>query len=329
MVKEEIYDFIVVGGGPVGLHAGLKAALLNHTALVLDKGRKWCRIWFVPRVDNIPTYPDGISGKELVNAGRRALKKYENKARLNDFFEVVGIEKKDTFLVKAIGTKAKRTEEFRSRAVILATGVVDNQPEIGGSIRPILPYANKGLVHYCLFCDGHMMTGQDVAVIGHQVLAVHTASDLGWFEAKSVTILTHGREMFEEEKLKEEEKKEHLGKLAEQGVEIATERITDFFGSGDGFFGVKLADGSERRFDSGMVALGLYKINNELAISLGGKVDKDGYIVTDEDCRVLDDSGNPIEGLYAVGDVRNDWNQIPIGFGDAERAVIHAYAYHL
>lgn len=329
MAEEEIYDFIVVGGGPVGLHAGLKAALLNHTSLVLDKGRKWCRIWFVPRVDNIPTYPDGISGEDLVNAGRRALKKYGEKVRLNDFFEVIEIEKKDTFLVKAIGKRAKRTEEFRSRAVILATGVIDRQPEIDGSIQPILPYANKGLVHYCLFCDGHMMTGQDVAVIGHQSLAVHTAFDLGYFEAESVTILTNGKKMFWEEETDQKEIEGHLEKLADQGVEIVADSITGLFGLDDDFLGVKLADGSERRFDSGMVALGLYKINNELAINLGGQVDEDGYVVTDEDCRVLDDSGNPIGGLYAIGDVRNDWNQIPIGFGDAERAVIHAYAYYL
>lgn len=320
MPEEEIYDFIVVGGGPVGLHAGLKAALLNHTALVLDKGRKWCRIWFVPRVDNIPTHPEGISGSDLVNLGRKALKKYEDKVELKDLFEVVEIEKEDGFKVKAMSKRAKETVEFRSRAVILATGVIDRQPEIGGSIQPILPYANKGLVHYCLFCDGHMMTGQDVAVIGHGELAANTAFDLGFFGAKSVTILTHGKEMFEEER------EGLMDKLSAQGVENVKEKITGLFGLDENLLGVEFEDGSKRKFDSGMVALGLFRINNELVASLGGQLDEEGYIVTDEDCRVLDNSGSPIEGLYAVGDVRNDWNQITIGFGDAERAVIHAYA---
>ena len=90
MQEDEVYDFIIVGGGPVGMHAGLKAALLNHTALVLDKGRKWCRAWYVPRIDNIPGFPDGISGADLVNSGRKALKKYGKKADLKDFFEGPG-----------------------------------------------------------------------------------------------------------------------------------------------------------------------------------------------------------------------------------------------
>jgi len=32
-----------------------------------------------------------------------------------------------------------------------------------------------------------------------------------------------------------------------------------------------------------------------------------------------------IPGLYAVGDINYNWNQVVIGFGDAERAVIHAF----
>lgn len=327
MLEDEVYDFIVVGGGPVGLHAGLKAALLNHTALVLDKGRKWCRVWFVPRIDNIPGFPDGISGAELVNSGRAALKKYGKKVELKDFFEVKNIERGETYKVKALNNRTNRTEVFESKAVILATGVSDNQLLIDGSIQHILPYAGKGLVHYCMFCDGHMMTGQDVAVFGHTKFAVNTAVDLNWFEAGSVTILTNGKEMFEGEDLNEIENKEQLDRLADNEVEIVTTKIASLFGLDDDVLGVKFADGSEKKFETGMSALGVYRINNELAALLGGKLDEEGYVVIDSDSRVIDNSGNPIEGLYAAGDVTNDWNQIPIGFGHAERAAIHAYSY--
>jgi thioredoxin reductase (NADPH) len=329
MLEDQVYDFIVVGGGPVGLHAGLKAALLNHTALVLDKGRKWCRVWFVPRIDNIPGFPDGISGAELVNTGRAALKKYEKKVQLKDFYEVKNIEKGETYKVKALNNRTNRTEVFESKAVILATGISDNQPQIEGSIQHILPYAGKGLVHYCMFCDGHQMTGQDVAVFGHTKFAVNTAMDLGWFEAKSVTILTNGKEMFEGENLNEIERKEILDKLANHEVDVVTTEIANLFGLDDDVLGLKFTDGSERKYEAGMSALGVYRINNELATRLGGKLDSGGYVVIDSDSRVLDHSGDPIEGLYAAGDVTNDWNQIPIGFGHAERAVINAYGFYL
>ncbi|MCK5291728.1 MAG: NAD(P)/FAD-dependent oxidoreductase [Thermoplasmata archaeon] len=327
MLEDEVYDFIVVGGGPVGLHAGLKAALLNHTALVLDKGRKWCRVWFVPRIDNIPGFPDGISGADLVNSGREALKKHEKKVQLKDFLEVNSIEKGKTYKVKALNSRTNRTEVFESKAIILATGISDNQPLIDGSIQHILPYAGKGLVHYCMFCDGHRMAGQDVAVFGHTKFAVNTAMDLDWFEAKSVTILTNGKEMFEGEDLNEIEKKDILDKLEDHEVEAVTTEIASLFGLDDNVLGLKFTDGSERTFETGMSALGVYRINNELAALLGGKLDEEGYVIIDSDSRVLDNSGNPIEGLYAVGDVTDDWNQIPIGFGNAERAVIHAYSY--
>jgi thioredoxin reductase (NADPH) len=327
MLENEVYDFIVVGGGPVGLHAGLKAALLNHTALVLDKGRKWCRVWFVPRIDNIPGFPDGVSGADLVNSGRDALKKYGKKVEVKDFFEVKSIEKGETFKVKALNNRTDRTEIFQSKAVILATGVSDQQPTIQGSIEHIFPYAGKGLVHYCMFCDGHMMTGQNVAVFGHTKFAVNTAVDLNWFEAKSVTILTNGKEMFEGEDLNEIEKKEQSDRLADHEVDMITTEIASLFGLDDNVLGVKFTDGSERKFETGMSALGVYRINNELAALLGGKLDEEGYVVIDSDSRVLDSTGNPIEGLYAAGDVANDWNQIPIGFGHAERAAIHAYSY--
>jgi thioredoxin reductase (NADPH) len=329
MPEDDVYDFIVVGAGPVGLHAGLKAALLNQTALVLDKGRKWCRVWFVPRIDNVPGFPDGVSGADLVKAGRSALKKYDNKVTLKDFYEVKSIEKHERFKVKALNNRANRTEVFESRAVILATGVVDRQPEIEGSIKHILPYANKGLVHYCLFCDGHMMTGQDVVVFGHDSFAIHTAEDLSWFEAKSITIMTNGKEMFEGSGIDGLEKKELLEKTSELNVDIITNRITALFGHDEDFLGVRLDDGTERRFDAGMAALGLYRINNELAVLLGAKLDDEGYVVTDVDCRVLNRNGDVIEGFYAVGDIRSEWNQIVIGYGDAERAVINAYAYLL
>jgi len=172
-----------------------------------------------------------------------------------------------------------------------------------------------------------MMTGQDVAVFGHEKFAVDTASDLDWFDAKSITIVTNDKEMFEGQEIGEIEKSEMLDKMTELGVNIITGRITELFGLDDNFLGMNLSEGSERMFDAGMIALGLYKINNELATMLGGKLDEEGYVMTDSDCRVLDNQENPIKGLYAVGDVRSEWNQIVIGYGDAERAIIHAYAY--
>ncbi|MCI4361456.1 MAG: FAD-binding protein, partial [Thermoplasmata archaeon] len=85
-----------------------------------------------------------------------------------------------------------------------------------------------------------------------------------------------------------------------------------------------------RGYEKGFSALGWYDMHQGIPRSLGGRFDAEGYVVTDEDCRVLSaDQGEPIPGLYCIGDQRNGWNQIPEAWATAERAIIHAYGYYL
>jgi thioredoxin reductase len=71
-------------------------------------------------------------------------------------------------------------------------------------------------------------------------------------------------------------------------------------------------------------------MHGDIPRSLGCAFDTDGFVRTDEDCRALDATTlEPIPGLYAIGDLRNGWNQIPEAWATAERAVIHAYGYYL
>ena len=65
---KESYDFLIVGGGHAGLQAALKAALLGFSALVVDRGPKYSRSYYAPKMDNIPGFPDGVSGPLPVGA---------------------------------------------------------------------------------------------------------------------------------------------------------------------------------------------------------------------------------------------------------------------
>jgi hypothetical protein len=95
-------------------------------------------------------------------------------------------------------------------------------------------------------------------------------------------------------------------------------------------FGVRFADGSRRVYDRGFSGLGWYDMHDKIPRSLGCRFDRDGYVVTDEDCRAIAEAtGEPIPGLYCVGDQRNGWNQIPEAWATAERAVVHAWASYL
>ncbi|MCI4349276.1 MAG: NAD(P)/FAD-dependent oxidoreductase [Thermoplasmata archaeon] len=321
------YDMIVVGGGHAGLQAGLKAARLNHTACILDRGPKYSRSYYAPTMDNIPGFPDGISGHKLLDL---------------QIAQVRSVEEKVGYFTPARATTAAAEPaggyrvEFEwlgqrrsvlGRTLLLAMGVVDRIPIVGGSIETIFPWANFGIVDFCIFCDGHTFRGKTTAVIGSGRYAVETALDLRHFEPASIELLTHGAPLLADEP--EPERATLRGKLEAAGIPVHDPEIVGFDGIREKRLGIRFADGSVRTYDKGFSALPWYDLHGEIPASLGASFDRDGYVVTDEDGRVLDAGGRAIPGFYCAGDQRNGWNQIPEAWATAERAVIHAYSYYL
>lgn len=321
------YDLVVVGGGHAGLQAGLKAALLHQTAAVIDRGPKYSRSYYAPKMDNIPGFADGISGHKLLDAQIAAVRAWESRVGYFTPATVGAVRPMDGGFEVAFEW-LKQAQTTRGRAVVLALGVVDRMPVIEGKIEPIFPWANFGIVDFCIFCDGHLMTGKSVAVLGHDPDAARTALDLQHYEPTSVELFTQGRPALEG--AEEPERSELLGRLERARIPIVETAIVGFDGIREKRFHLRLADGTVRQFDKGFSALGWHSQHGEIPRSLGCRFDDEGYVVTDEDCRALSAAtGEPIPGLYVVGDLRNGWNQIPEAWAAAERAVIHAYGYYL
>jgi thioredoxin reductase (NADPH) len=322
----EAYDFVVVGGGHAGLQAGHKASLLGHTAAIIDRGPKYGRSYYSPKMDNIPGFPLGISGHKLLDAQVAAVKSAE---AVGYFTPARALRVERT----AAGYEVtfdwlKQTLVARGRALVLAQGVVDRIPEVGGKIDPIFPWANQALVDFCILCDGHELTGKSVAVIGHDAFAVRSALDVVHFRPTSVHLLTHGHPLLDGSP--DDERRDLTAAMAEHGIGTTESEIVGFDEIREKKFGVQFADGTRASWDRGFSALGWYDMHAEFPRSLGCRFDPDGYVVTDEDCRALSAAdGAPIPGLYCVGDQRNGWNQIPEAWATAERAVIHAYAWYL
>ncbi|MGI0132703.1 MAG: NAD(P)/FAD-dependent oxidoreductase [Thermoplasmata archaeon] len=321
------YDIVVVGGGHAGLQAGLKASLLHHTAAVIDRGPKYSRSYYAPRMDNIPGFPEGISGHALLDLQVGALRRAEERVGYFTPARVASVEPSDAGFSVTFEW-LKQSLVARSKAVILAMGVVDRIPVVGGRIDPIFPWANFALVDFCLLCDGHEMPGKSIAVIGHDGFAARLALDLLHFAPRSVEILTHGRPFLAEEPPAEREELER--RLAAAGIGHVDAEMVGFDGIREKRFYVRFEDGTVREYDRGFSGLGWYDLHAEIPRRLGARFDRDGFVVTDEDCRVIDGAtGGPIPGLYCVGDQRNGWNQIPEAWATAERAVVHAYASYL
>jgi thioredoxin reductase (NADPH) len=325
-VAEE-YDVLVAGGGHAGLQAALKTALLHYRALLVDKGPKFGRSYYAPRMDNIPGFPDGISGHKLLDLQIAQVRAHADRITYVTPATVVGAHFADgRFHVEFDWLTQRRT--VRGRALILAFGVVDRMPEIEGKIDAIFPWANFGIVHFCEFCDGHDLTGRSVAILGHDLYAAHLAQDLLHFEPKSVEILTLGEPFLGG--VAEEVRAPLLAELAAQQVSRVDAPITGYDGIREKVFTVKFADGTQRTYDRGFSGLGWWARNTEIPVALGCQLDEQGYVAVDEDMRARSaTTGAPIPGLYVVGDLNSGWNQIPEAWAAAERAVIHAYTAFL
>jgi thioredoxin reductase (NADPH) len=321
------YDVTVLGGGHAGLQAGLKVALLHHTAAIIDRGPKFGRSFYAPHMANIPGFPEGISGHKLLDTQIAAVKRQSERL---------------SYLTPARAVKATRndagfevtfewlgaTHTVGSSALILALGVVDRIPVVGGEIKSIFPWANAAIVDFCIFCDGHDLSGRTVGVIGDDAYAVELALEVLDFEPTSVELLTHGRPLLAT--VPEPRQSLLRDELARRGIRVLESEMVGFDGIREKRWIVRFADGTSREYERGFSGLGWYEMNSALPRSLGARFDPDGYVVTDEDCRVLaGDTGAPIPGLYAVGDLRNGWNQIPEAWATAERAAIHAYGEYL
>ncbi len=324
---KESYDLVVLGGGHAGLQAGLKAAMLNHTAAIIDRGPKYSRSYYAPKMDNIPGFPDGISGHALLD---------------RQIAQVRAVEARVGYFTPARATAARPLPEggfevafdwlgqarsVKGRALLLALGVVDRILEVGAKIDVIFPWANFGIVDFCLFCDGHTLPGKTVAVLGHEAFAARTALEIRHFEPKSIELLLHGKPFLDGSPPEERSMLER--ELSAAGIAVRSGVVAGFDRIQEKRFGVRFADGSKADYDKGFSALGWYAMNQGIPRALGASFDPDGYVVTDEDSRVLDAQGRPIPGLYCAGDLRNGWNQIPEAWATAERAVIHAYASYL
>ena len=312
-------DIVVVGAGPAGLHAALKAAVLNHTVLLVDKGTRYARVALAKSIANVPGRP-GISGEALLAEGRRDLARFEGQAgkrlvTLLEPAEAVGLRRAPQGFevdVEHVG----ELRRVRARVVVLATGMVDRKPGIQHfdeqGHRTLAPLVRKGHVGYCLLCEGWRLAGKRVAVLGHGEEAVGMANDVTLQFQGDAVLLTDGHKP-----------------AADPRVPVDDRPVERLETTGDALT-VWLQGGARERFDVGLMSLGVHRVNSDLARMAGAATTTDGFVRTDANCEALDERGRRIPGLFAIGDLRADqWKQVVVAWGDAETAVLAAYAHRL
>lgn len=172
-----MYDVIIVGAGPAGLSAALMLGRCRRKVLICDGGRPRNKVsqgihGFLTR--------DGIKPHEFLGLARDDLKRYDS-VELRDV-EVVDAECSGSRFEVALATG----ERMRSRKLLLATGVVDNLPQIDGFGEL---YGRS--VFHCPYCDGWEVRDQPLAVYGRGERGVGLSLELtAW--SRDIVLCTDG-----------------------------------------------------------------------------------------------------------------------------------------
>ena len=153
MDKQEVYDVVIVGGGPAGYTAALYAARAGLHTLLLERLSVGGQMTETQNIENYPGFDTGIDGFSLGDAMKRGAERYGAQTRMS---EVVSVSLKET--PKRILTDSG---EILARTVILAMGAKHRHL---GILREE-EYIGKG-VGYCAACDGMLFRGKTVAVVG-------------------------------------------------------------------------------------------------------------------------------------------------------------------
>ena len=293
-MEDKIYPIAVIGGGAAGTMAVLRTVLNNDETLFFPgnaKDKKRSRAFWVRKVENMPghlAYQKGIEDPNLESLKFLAEGEFSEKFHWLKGRGVVDIKKRSNGGFTLTDSKG---EHYTARFIILATGVMDVQPEIDGSIAPILPYANVQIVDYCIRCDGHHTKGKHVSVIGHQIDAPWVGAILHERYDCPIHLLTNGKEPeFDEDG-------ERLIKA--YNFKVSTSPIIGVEGDDKklDLKGFQLGDGEFVDTDFSFISLGMI-VYNELAKALGVEVDDRGFVITDAK------GHTNIEGVYAAGDLR-------------------------
>ena len=174
MSRNDLYDVIVVGGGPAGLTAGLYLARARYRVLILEKDDFGGQITITNEVVNYPGV-GRTTGRELTQTMRQQAQDFGA-----EFLsaEAIGLDVHGD--VKTVHTSRGDLKTF---GILIATGASPRKLGFEGESE----YAGRG-VAYCATCDGEFFTGKEVLVVGGGFAAAEESVFLTTYASK-VTVL--------------------------------------------------------------------------------------------------------------------------------------------
>ncbi|UCE51808.1 MAG: thioredoxin-disulfide reductase [Desulfobacterales bacterium] len=302
MSQSEIYDLIIIGGGPGGLSAGVYAMRAALKTVLIEMAAPGGQVNNSDSVENWPG-DEHISGAELAMKFSQHAQSYGLEIIYQEAAELEpGL---DYHRVKLANGSI-----LQAHAVILATGGSPRKLHVPGEE----DYYGKG-VSYCAVCDGFFFRNKTVVVVGGGDTAAEESLYLAKLAKK--VYLVHRRDALRAGALLQQRVK------TDCNIEILWNSVAAEIKADDGgVYAVVLKDTQteeerELATDGVFIFIG-FDPNNKL-VPAGTKMNADGYVVTDDKC----ETNSP--GIYVIGDLREKYGrQIVLSAADGCTAALAA-----
>lgn len=301
----DLYDLVIIGGGPGGLSAAIYAMRAALKTVLVEKGVTGGQVTMSDEVENYPGFTH-ISGAELSMKFTQHAQSYDLETISQEVTELdPGL---DYHTVRLANGQA-----LKSHAVVLATGGSPRKLDVPGERE----FYGKG-VSYCATCDGFFFRGKTVVVVGGGDSAAEEALYLAKLCKK--VYIAHRRDELRASKILQQRI------FNDCNIEMLWNTVvTEIKAGADGVEQVSLKDtqtGDNRSLDVDGVFIFIGFNPNNTLVPAGTRMNADGMVVTDEKCETR------TPGIYVIGDLREKFaRQIVLSAADGCTAALAAAHY--
>ena len=284
------YDVVIVGAGPAGLSAALMLGRCRRRVLVIDDGAPRNR---ATKATHGFLTRDGATPSELLDLGRAELASYKT-VHVRSGTVTTADGARGAFVVRC-----GDGQTFQGRRLVLATGVVDEIPEIPG-----LESLYGVTVHHCPFCDAYEYSDRPLAVYGRGRGGVEAALVLrAWSE--DVVLLTDGRPLARDQRKR----------CARHGIRVREEPVSRLVGRGGRLERVEFAASPALERVALFFATS-QKQRSDIAKNLGCEFTAAGAV------RTKDHETTNVPGVYVVGDASHREQKVVVAAAEGTLAAM-------
>ncbi len=304
---KDVFDFLVVGGGPAGAASAIYSARKGiKTGLVADR--------FGGQVSDTMAIENFISvkateGPKLVANLEEHVRDYDVDIMNNNKAQKVTRNEQNGL----IEIELENGATLQSKSVVLATGARWREMNVPGESE----YRGKG-VAYCPHCDGPLFKGKPVAVVGGGNSGIEAAIDLAGI-VEHVTVLEFADTLRADEVLIRK-----ANSMANITI-IKSAQTTQVTGDGQRVTGLEYTD----RVSGDSHSLPLAGIFVQIGLMPNSEFLKGDVELTQRGEIITSKRGETsMQGVFAAGDVTDSpYKQIIIAMGDGANSALGAFDY--